>query len=87
MAHNAGGSLRSGINDEKLAAVWEFRTSPFYSDAERVALEYSIAAASQPNDVTDELFAGIGSINAVYFEIEVGIATRGADARERMAST
>jgi len=57
MAHNAGGSLRSGIQDEKLAAVWEFRTSPLFDEKERVALEFSIAAASQPNDVTDELFA------------------------------
>ena len=56
MAHNAGGSLRSGIKDDKLAAVWEFRTSPLFDDRERVALEFAIAAASQPNDVTDELF-------------------------------
>jgi alkylhydroperoxidase family enzyme len=57
MAHNAGGSLRSGIKDEKLAAVWEFRTSPLFDERERVALEFAIAAAAQPNDVTDELFA------------------------------
>lgn len=57
MAHNAGGSLRSGIKDEKLAAVWEFRTSPLFDERERVALEFAIAAAAQPNAVTDELFA------------------------------
>lgn len=57
MAHNAGGSLRSGIKDEKLAAVWEYRTSALFTEAERVALEFAIAAASQPNDVSDELFA------------------------------
>jgi alkylhydroperoxidase family enzyme len=56
MAHNAGGSLRSGIKDEKLAAVWEFRTSPLFDEKERVAIEFAIAAAAQPNDVTDELF-------------------------------
>ena len=56
MAHNAGGSLRSGIKDEKLAAVWEFKTNPLFDERERVALELAIAAASQPNDVTDELF-------------------------------
>ena len=56
MAHNAGGSLRSGIKDEKLAAVWENKTSPLFTDAERVAIDFAIAAASQPNDVTDELF-------------------------------
>ena len=57
MAHTAGGSLRFGIDDKKLAAVWEYRTSPLYTEAERVALDFAIAAASQPNAVTDELFA------------------------------
>ena len=56
MAHNAGASLQTGIDDEKLARVWEFRASPLFTEAERVALEFAIAAASQPNDVTDELF-------------------------------
>lgn len=56
MAHNAGGSLQQGVADEKLAAVWTFQTSPLFSDAERVALEFAIAAAAQPNAVTDELF-------------------------------
>jgi alkylhydroperoxidase family enzyme len=56
MAHNAGGSLRSGIADEKLAAVWENKTSPLYTEGERVAIDFAIAAASQPNDVSDELF-------------------------------
>jgi alkylhydroperoxidase family enzyme len=56
MAHNAGGSLRAGLTDEKLHAVWEYRTSRLFSEAERVAIEFSIAAAAQPNDVTDELF-------------------------------
>jgi len=57
MAHTAGASLRLGVDEKKLEAVWEFRTSPLYTEAERVALEFAIAAASQPNDVTDELFA------------------------------
>lgn len=56
MAHNAGGSLQQGIDEKKLAAVWEYKTSPLFSDAERVALDLVIAAASQPNDVTDALF-------------------------------
>src|SRR5215510_7388050 len=28
MAHTAGGALHFGIDERKLAAVWEFRTSP-----------------------------------------------------------
>ncbi len=56
MAHNAGGSLQQGVADEKLAAIWEYQTSPLFDDAERVALEFAVAAAAQPNGVTDELF-------------------------------
>ena len=57
MAHTAGGAMRFGIDEAKLAAVWEYRSSPLYSEAERVALDFALAAASVPNDVTDELFA------------------------------
>lgn len=56
MAHTAGASLRLGVNEEKLAAIWDYRASPLYTEAERVALDFAIAAASQPNAVTDELF-------------------------------
>jgi alkylhydroperoxidase family enzyme len=56
MAHNAGGSLQQGIPADKLDQVWEYRTSALFSEAERVAIEFAVAAASQPNDVTDELF-------------------------------
>lgn len=56
MAHTAGASLRLGIDEQKLSAVWQYRTSPLYTEAERVALDFALAAASQPNDVTDELF-------------------------------
>lgn len=57
MAHTAGAALGLGIEDKKLEAVWEFRTHPLFSDAERAALEIAIAGAAQPNAVTDELFA------------------------------
>jgi uncharacterized peroxidase-related enzyme len=57
MAHTAGGAMRFGVDDAKLAAVWEYRTSPLYTEAERVALDFALAAAAVPNDVTDELFA------------------------------
>lgn len=56
MAHNAGGSLQQGIADEKLAAVWEYKSSPLFTEAERAALDLAVAAAAQPNAVTDEMF-------------------------------
>ena len=56
MAHTAGGAMLFGVNEQRVAAIWDFRTSPLYTDAERVALDFGIAAASQPNGVTDEMF-------------------------------
>lgn len=56
MAHTAGSALRLGIDEKKLEAVWEYKTSPLFEEKERIALDFSIAAASQPNDVSDELF-------------------------------
>jgi uncharacterized peroxidase-related enzyme len=57
MAHTAGGALKLGVTDDKLAAIWEYRSSPLYTEAERVALDFALAAAAVPNDVTDEMFA------------------------------
>ena len=57
MAHTAGGALHFGVEDEKLAAVWDYAKSPLYSAAERAALDLAVAAAAVPNDVTDEMFA------------------------------
>ena len=59
MAHTAGGALRFGVEDKKLAALWEYRSSALYSEAERVALDFALAAGSVPNDVDEEMFAGM----------------------------
>lgn len=55
MAHTAGAALRLGVDAQKMEAVWEYRRSPLFSEAERVALDLALAAASQPNDVSDAL--------------------------------
>ena len=57
MAHAAEAAHRAGIDDAKLDAVIDYRSSALYNDAERVALEFAEAAAAQPNAVTDELMA------------------------------
>jgi alkylhydroperoxidase family enzyme len=56
MAHSAEAAHRAGIGDAKIAAVDEYRTSPLYTEAERAALDFAVAAASQPNAVDDALF-------------------------------
>lgn len=57
MSHTAALSLGSGIDDAKLEAVWEYRTNPLYTEAERIALDVALAAGGVPNAVTDEMFA------------------------------
>ncbi len=56
-AHTLLGAHNFGISDEKLAAVWSYPTSPLYTERERIALDFALAAAAQPNAVTDEQFA------------------------------
>src|SRR5262249_16866828 len=48
-----------GVDDKKLAAVWEYQTSPLFSAAERITLDFAVAAASVPNAVTDESFGDL----------------------------
>ena len=57
MAHTAGHALHSGIDAAKLAAVWDYRTSPLFNAAERAALDVALAAGQVPNEVTDAMFA------------------------------
>ena len=56
MAHTAGGALHFGVEDRKLAAIWEYETSPLFNEAERAALDLGVAGASVPNAATDEMF-------------------------------
>ncbi len=56
-AHTLLGAKNFGISEAKLADVWTYASSPLYSERERLALDFALAAASQPNAVTDEQFA------------------------------
>ena len=60
-AHSALGAKNFGVDEARLAALWDFRSSPLYSEKERAALEFALAAAAQPNEVTDALFAQLRS--------------------------
>jgi uncharacterized peroxidase-related enzyme len=55
MAHSLVAAKIHGIDDAKVAAVWEYQTSPLYSDRERVALDFALAAGSVPNAVDEPL--------------------------------
>jgi alkylhydroperoxidase family enzyme len=46
-----------GVPENKLADLWDYPTSPLFSDAERAALGFALAAGSVPNAVTTGHFA------------------------------
>jgi alkylhydroperoxidase family enzyme len=54
-AHSLVAAKIHGIDQEKLDAIWDYRTSPLYSEAERVALDFALAAGAVPNAVDAEL--------------------------------
>jgi alkylhydroperoxidase family enzyme len=54
-AHSLVAAQIHGISQAKLDAIWEYRNSPLYSEAERVALDFALAAGAVPNDVDTEL--------------------------------
>ena len=68
MAHTVGGALHFGVDEAKLAAIWDYQTSPLYTEAERAALDLAVAAARVPNDVTDDMF---GELRKHWSEVQI----------------
>jgi len=58
-AHALQGAGRAGAGQARLEAIWEYRTSDLFTEAERAALDFAVHASSVPNAVTDEDFAGL----------------------------
>lgn len=56
MAHTAGGALHFGVQEQKVAAIWDYQTSSLFNAAERAALDLAVAGASVPNTASDEMF-------------------------------
>jgi uncharacterized peroxidase-related enzyme len=55
-AHEAVDAKMRGVDDEKIAAIWDFERSPLYDDAERAALRFARDASLVPNEVTPAHF-------------------------------
>ncbi len=50
-------SRRAGLSDEVLLALPFYRTSPLFTELEKLVLDYAVAVTRTPVDVSDELFA------------------------------
>ena len=54
-AHAIRAAERYGAEQEQLDNIWEYRTHPAFSEAERAALDFSLAASQVPNVVDAEI--------------------------------
>jgi len=54
-AHTTLAAERYGATKARLDAIWEYSSSPLFTDAERAAFDFAIAAATVPNAVTPDV--------------------------------
>jgi uncharacterized peroxidase-related enzyme len=59
VAHTGESAHRADVDEQKLAAIWEYETSPLFTEAERAALSFAQSAAVVPNAVIDQDFAAL----------------------------
>ena len=54
-AHTIRAAERYGAKKEQLENIWDYKTHASFSEAERAALDFAMAASVIPNSVTDEI--------------------------------
>lgn len=54
-AHAIRAAERYGAEQEQLDNIWEYKTHPAFSEAERAALDLALTSSVIPNAVTDEI--------------------------------
>jgi uncharacterized peroxidase-related enzyme len=54
-AHGIRAAERYEASEEQLMHIWEYKTHPAFSEAEKAALDFSVAASSVPNAVDEKI--------------------------------
>ncbi|MCB0398332.1 MAG: carboxymuconolactone decarboxylase family protein, partial [Winogradskyella sp.] len=54
-AHAIRAAERYGAEQEQLDNIWEYKTHPAFNEAERAALDFSLAASQVPNAVNADI--------------------------------
>lgn len=54
VAHTGESAHNANVEDAKIAAIWDYETSPLFTEAERAALRFAQCAAAVPNAVNDD---------------------------------
>ena len=54
-AHTIRAAERYGSSEERMLNLWEYKTHPAFSEAERAVFDLAVAASQVPNAVTDTI--------------------------------
>lgn len=54
-AHTIRAAERYGANNDQLENIWEYKSHPSFSEAERAALDFALLSSMVPNAVDDEI--------------------------------
>jgi uncharacterized peroxidase-related enzyme len=68
VAHTGESAHHAKVEDQKIAAIWEYETSPLFTEAERAALRFAQCGAAVPNAVSDE---DMRALRKYYSEEEI----------------
>ncbi len=60
-AHTIRAAERYGAETEKMENIWDFKTHPAFTEAERAALAFAVASSTVPNAVDDEMAENLRS--------------------------
>jgi uncharacterized peroxidase-related enzyme len=58
-AHTTLAAERYGASQARLDAIWDYQASPLFTEAERAAFDFAIAASTVPTAVTPEVGAAL----------------------------
>ena len=70
-AHTAHGADKIGVEDAKIAAAFEFETSPLFDERERAVLRIARDAACVPNRTTDAQFEALDAYYDAKAVVEI----------------
>ena len=71
-AHTFKNGADNGVPEDKLEALWEFETSPVFSDAERAALRVAVTGGQCPSYATPEDMATLRQYFTPEQVVEIG---------------
>ena len=86
-AHTTVSATRHGIDEEKMAAVYEYRTNPLFDDRERAAFVLRHYQDRSMQEIADAMDIAVGTVKSLLFRSTRKMRTALAPVREDWRGT